>query len=328
VAHIMEHSVLCGSRKYPVKEPFIELVKGSLKTFLNAFTYPDKTVYPVASQNTQDFYNLVDVYLDAVFYPRITPQTLQQEGWHYELEDLDAPLRFKGVVFNEMKGAYSSPDSVLSEYSQQLIFPGNTYGLDSGGDPKHIPDLSYEQFKAFHDTYYHPSNAYIYFYGDDDPETRLKIINEYLKDFEALNVDSAVPLQPAFDHPRRITRIDSRYSVENFLRAKAHYLARGPLKNRDAIIIWGSGMMGRRLGKQIQRQNLPLTAFVDIDPKKIGRTRRRKPILSPDDLPGHWAQFRNPALLAAVGARGARPLIRAHLTKMGFIEGQDWWAAA
>ncbi len=206
VAHIMEHSVLCGSRKYPVKEPFIELVKGSLKTFLNAFTYPDKTVYPVASQNTQDFYNLVDVYLDAVFYPRITPQTLQQEGWHYELEDLDAPLRFKGVVFNEMKGAYSSPDSVLSEYSQQLIFPGNTYGLDSGGDPKHIPDLSYEQFKTFHDTYYHPSNAYIYFYGDDDPETRLKIINEYLKDFEALNVDSAVPLQPAFDHPRRITR--------------------------------------------------------------------------------------------------------------------------
>ncbi len=206
VAHIMEHSVLCGSRKYPVKEPFIELVKGSLKTFLNAFTYPDKTVYPVASQNTRDFYNLIDVYLDAVFYPRITPETLQQEGWHYELEDPTEPLRFKGVVFNEMKGNYSSPDGVLSEYSQQLLFPNNTYGLDSGGDPKHIPDLTYEQFKAFHDTYYHPSNAYIYFYGDDDPDTRLKIINEYLKEFEALNVDSAIPLQPAFDKPRYVTR--------------------------------------------------------------------------------------------------------------------------
>jgi len=206
IAHIMEHSVLCGSRKYPVKEPFIELVKGSLKTFLNAFTYPDKTVYPVASQNTQDFYNLVDVYLDAVFYPRITPETLQQEGWHYELEDPDAPLTYKGVVFNEMKGAYSSPDSVLGEYSQQLTFPDNTYGLDSGGDPKHIPDLTYAQFKAFHNAYYHPSNAYIYFYGNDDPETRLKILNNYLKDFEALNVDSAIPLQPAFNQPRRVTR--------------------------------------------------------------------------------------------------------------------------
>ncbi|MCK5724723.1 MAG: insulinase family protein, partial [Gammaproteobacteria bacterium] len=135
IAHILEHSVLCGSRKYPVKEPFVELLKGSLQTFLNAFTYPDKTCYPVASQNLQDFYNLIDVYLDAVFYPRLTPFVFQQEGWHYELENPDGPLSYKGVVFNEMKGAYSSPDNVLSEKSLQSLFPDNTYGFDSGGNP-------------------------------------------------------------------------------------------------------------------------------------------------------------------------------------------------
>src|SRR5215211_6542684 len=129
VAHILEHSVLCGSRKYPSKEPFVELVKGSLKTFLNAFTYPDKTCYPVASTNLQDFYNLVDVYLDSVFHPNLTPYTLAQEGWHYEVEEPDAPLEFKGVVFNEMKGNYSSPDSVLAEHSQQSLYPDNTYGF-------------------------------------------------------------------------------------------------------------------------------------------------------------------------------------------------------
>lgn len=206
IAHIMEHSVLCGSRKYPVKEPFVELLKGSLKTFLNAFTYPDKTCYPVASQNLQDFYNLVDIYLDAVFYPRLTPEILQQEGWHYELDSPDAPLTYKGVVFNEMKGAYSSPDSLLAEYSQQTLFPDNTYGLDSGGNPKHIPNLTYEQFLAFHRTYYHPSNARIYFYGDDDPADRLKLMDEYLKDFDRLELDSAVPLQTAFAQPKRIVR--------------------------------------------------------------------------------------------------------------------------
>ena len=206
VAHIMEHSVLCGSRKYPVKEPFIELVKGSLKTFMNAFTYPDKTVYPVASQNTQDFYNLVDVYLDAVFFPNITPQTLQQEGWHYELDSFDGEMTFKGVVFNEMKGAYSSPDDIFSEYCQQAIFPDNTYGLDSGGHPKHIPDLTYAQFKEFHDTYYHPSNARLYFYGDDALESRLKIADEYLSEFDAINLDSAVPLQAKFDAPKYVTK--------------------------------------------------------------------------------------------------------------------------
>jgi len=184
VAHILEHSVLCGSRRYPVKEPFVEILKGSLQTFLNAFTYPDKTCYPVASQNIQDFYNLIDVYLDAVFYPRITPEIFQQEGWHYEREKRDDPLTYKGVVFNEMKGANSSPDSLLAEYSQQSLFPDTTYGLNSGGDPAVIPDLNYEQFRDFHRRYYHPSNARIFFAGDDDPEERLRLVDVYLKDYK------------------------------------------------------------------------------------------------------------------------------------------------
>jgi presequence protease len=204
VAHILEHAVLGGSRKYPVKEPFVELIKGSLQTFVNAFTYPDKTCYPVASTNLQDFYNLVDVYLDAVFYPRITPETLQQEGWHYELNAVGEPLTYKGVVFNEMKGAYSSPDSVLHAQSQQSLFPDNTYGVDSGGDPRHIPDLTYAQFKAFHTTLYHPSNSRTLFYGDDPPDERLRIMNEYLKDFDRIEIDSAVQLQPRFAEPKRI----------------------------------------------------------------------------------------------------------------------------
>ncbi len=203
--HIMEHSVLCGSRKYPLKEPFVELLKGSLKTFLNAFTYPDRTCYPVASQNTQDFYNLIDVYLDAVFHPRITPEILQQEGWHYELENLDDPLIYKGVVFNEMKGAYSSPDGVLGRYVKQALFPDNTYGVDSGGDPKDIPNLTYEQFKEFHETYYHPSNAKIFFYGDDDPDERLRLIAACLDEFEAKEIDSSIPLQTLFTEPRSMT---------------------------------------------------------------------------------------------------------------------------
>ncbi|HIJ69397.1 MAG TPA: peptidase M16, partial [Deltaproteobacteria bacterium] len=206
VAHILEHSVLCGSRKYPVKEPFVELIKGSLKTFLNAFTYPDKTCYPVASQNAQDFYNLIDVYLDAVFYPRLTPFVLQQEGWHYELSDPDAPLAIKGVVYNEMKGVYSSPDSMLSEVSQQSLFPDTTYGLDSGGDPRVIPSLTFEQFKSFHEKFYHPSNARIYFYGNDDPDRRLEIIQGYLKDFGRSEPESDVPIQALKDKPSRIVR--------------------------------------------------------------------------------------------------------------------------
>lgn len=202
VPHIMEHSVLCGSKKYPLKEPFIELVKGSLNTFLNAMTYPDKTTYPVASQNEQDFYNLVDVYLDAVLHPLIPEETLLQEGWHYEAETADEPITYKGVVFNEMKGVYSSPDSLLYRGTQQALFPDVTYGVDSGGDPAHIPDLTYEQFKAFHETYYHPSNARLYFYGDDDPAKRLAQVASYLDAFNKQHVDSSVGLQASFSEPQ------------------------------------------------------------------------------------------------------------------------------
>ena len=202
--HILEHAVLCGSRRYPVKDPFVQLAKGSLNTFLNAFTYPDKTCYPVASQNLQDFYNLIDVYLDAVFYPRITPEILQQEGWHYELEDADAPLAYKGVVFNEMKGAYSSPDNLLGRHSERSLFPDTIYGNDAGGDPRAIPDLTYAAFKRFHETYYHPSNARIWFYGDDDPDERLRLLDAFIAEFDAAPVRAEMPLQPRFDAPRSL----------------------------------------------------------------------------------------------------------------------------
>ena len=204
IAHILEHSVLCGSRKYPVKEPFVELLKGSLQTFLNAFTYPDKTCYPIASQNLQDFYNLIDVYLDAVFYPRLTPFIFQQEGWRYELEKPDGLFSYKGVVFNEMKGAYSSPENILSEKSLQSLFPDNAYGFDSGGDPRHIPDLTFNQFLTFHQTYYHPSNARIYFYGDDDPEERLRLVNTFLMAFNPTKTDSMIRIQTPFQGPKRL----------------------------------------------------------------------------------------------------------------------------
>lgn len=214
--HIMEHAVLCGSRKYPVKEPFIELVKGSLATFINAMTFPDKTVYPVASTNTKDFYNLIDVYLDAVFFPSITPETLQQEGWHYELESVDSPLIYKGVVFNEMKGAYSSPEDVLDRATRQALYPDNAYGVDSGGDPRSIPELTYENFRSFHDTYYHPSNAQFYFYGDDDPEQRLKLLDSVLQEFDKIEVDSQIALQKKFDAPRRsVEHYDAGDTDEN-----------------------------------------------------------------------------------------------------------------
>lgn len=204
IAHILEHSVLCGSRKYPVKKPFVELIKGSLNTFLNAMTFPDKTAYPVASQNLKDFYNLVDVYLDAVFFPLLTEDTFRQEGWHYELTDITAPLVYKGVVFNEMKGVFSSPDAVLRDLSQRSLYPDTTYGKSSGGDPKAIPELTYEQFKRFHQTYYHPSNTRAFFSGDDDPGQRLAILDEYFSQFDRQPVDAEVKLQPRFNAPRRI----------------------------------------------------------------------------------------------------------------------------
>ncbi len=205
VAHILEHSVLCGSRKYRSKKPFVELKKGSLSTFLNAFTFPDMTCYPVASQNLQDFYNLIDVYLDAVFFPLIAPETFAQEGWHYELDTAASPLTYKGVVFNEMKGNYSSPDNMLQHFSRSSLYPDITYGLDSGGDPSHIPDLSFEQFRAFHARYYHPSNARFFFYGDDDPIERLRRLDDCLQSFDLSKVDSAVGLQPRFAAPKHFT---------------------------------------------------------------------------------------------------------------------------
>lgn len=203
IPHILEHSVLCGSDKYPVKEPFVDLMKGSLNTFLNAFTYPDRTCYPVASMNTKDFYNLMDVYLDAVLHPRALRdrQVMQQEGWHYEMEDPDKPLVLKGVVYNEMKGVYSSPTSGHYKLTQQGLFPDNSYRHDSGGDPLSIPDLTFEKFKAFHDAYYHPSNAKIFFYGDDDPIKRLDHIEGYLKHYERST--TAVESSVVISQPKR-----------------------------------------------------------------------------------------------------------------------------
>ena len=201
VAHIMEHSVLCGSRKFPLKEPFVELVKGSLNTFLNAMTYPDKTMYPVASKNDKDFHNLMDVYLDAVFYPRVREdaEIVMQEGWHYELENADDELTYKGVVFNEMKGVYSSPDSVLERQMMRELFPDTTYGVDSGGDPDYITDLTYEEFQEFYRVHYHPSNSYIFLYGDMNIEEQLAFLNdEYLSHFDAIAVHTEVALQAPF----------------------------------------------------------------------------------------------------------------------------------
>ena len=207
VAHILEHSVLCGSREFPLKDPFVELVKGSLNTFLNAMTYPDKTCYPVASCNDQDFQNLMHVYLDAVFYPNIykKEEIFRQEGWSYQLEDTEGPLKYNGVVYNEMKGAFSSPDEVLEREIMNSLFPATPYGCESGGDPNHIPELSYEEFLQFHKTYYHPSNSYIYLYGNMDMAEKLEFIDEhYLSAFEKLEVDSALPLQPAFTERKEL----------------------------------------------------------------------------------------------------------------------------
>ena len=202
--HILEHSVLCGSDKFPLKDPFVELVKGSLNTFLNAMTYPDKTVYPVASCNDKDFQNLMDVYMDAVLHPNIYKEEkiFRQEGWHYELESKDAPLIYNGVVYNEMKGAYSSPESLLDSVTQKTLFPDTCYGKDSGGDPVHIPELSYEKFLDFHRTYYHPSNSYIYLYGDMDMAEKLAWLDEeYLSHYEERPVDSSIREQKAFEKP-------------------------------------------------------------------------------------------------------------------------------
>jgi Zn-dependent M16 (insulinase) family peptidase len=214
VAHILEHSVLCGSRKYPVKKPFVELLKGSLHTFLNAMTFSDKTAYPVASQNLKDFYNLVDVYLDAVYFPLISEDTFRQEGWHYELDNTQGPMVYKGVVFNEMKGAYSSAAAVLGKVSQLSLYPDTTYGVNSGGDPKAIPDLTYAYFKNFHEKFYHPSNSRVVFYGDDDPEQRLEILEEYFSQFDRIDPKAEVTLQPRWSEPRQLRETYAASDIE------------------------------------------------------------------------------------------------------------------
>ena len=204
LTHILEHSVLCGSKKYPVKDPFVELLKSSLNTFLNAFTFPDKTCYPVASINDKDFKNLMDVYLDAVFYPRIytKKEIFMQEGWHYELNDVNEDIFYNGVVYNEMKGAFSDPEQVLYRNIMHSLYPDNAYGLESGGDPKYIPDLTYEQFKDFHSKFYHPSNSYIYLYGDMDMEERLEYLDkEYLSNFNHIDFDTKIVAQKPFLKP-------------------------------------------------------------------------------------------------------------------------------
>lgn len=215
VPHIIEHTVLCGSEKFPAKDPFVELVKGSLNTFLNAMTYPDKTVYPVASCNDKDFQNLMDVYMDAVFHPNIYKheEIFRQEGWSYHLEEEDGELTYNGVVYNEMKGAFSSPDGVLDRMILNSLFPDTTYANESGGDPDIIPELSYEEYLEFHRTYYHPSNSYIYLYGDMNMEEKLKWLDEeYLCKYDVREVNSEIGFQQPFD---KMHDISAKYSVSS-----------------------------------------------------------------------------------------------------------------
>ena len=204
LTHILEHSVLCGSKKYPVKDPFVELLKSSLNTFLNAFTFPDKTMYPCASQNEKDFKNLMSVYMDAVFYPQIYTheEIFMQEGWHYHILDEKDPLVYNGVVYNEMKGAFSDPQQILFRNLLHSLYPDTAYGFESGGDPEFIPDLTYEEFKNFHSKFYHPSNSYIFLYGNCDMEERMNWLDEaYLSDFDAIDFDTTIELQKPFLAP-------------------------------------------------------------------------------------------------------------------------------
>lgn len=207
VAHIVEHCTLSGSRKYRTREPFMDLIQSSMQTFLNAMTYPDKTLYPISSRNKKDFYNLMDVYLDSVFYPRMyeKKEIFMQEGWHYELENLESDLLLNGVVYNEMKGVYSDPQNIVSDVITFNLHKDSSYGIDSGGDPKYIPNLTYENFLAFHKKYYHPSNSYIYLYGDLNMEEALNYIDEnYLSSFEYEDIDSKIILNKAFDKQKTV----------------------------------------------------------------------------------------------------------------------------
>src|SRR6056297_1272976 len=205
--HIIEHSVLNGSKNFPVKSPFTVLTKGSLNTFLNAMTSSDMTMYPVASMNDKDFRNLMHVYLDAVFFPQIydDPRIFKQEGWHYELTAKDEPIIYKGVVYNEMKGAFSDPSRELNYHIYKNLFPDNVYGNSSGGYPQTIPELSYEEFIDFHEKFYHPTNSYLYLYGDSDIDSDLKFINEkYLSKFIKLDKRAEITPQKPFDKMKKV----------------------------------------------------------------------------------------------------------------------------
>ncbi|MDR1962623.1 MAG: insulinase family protein [Planctomycetaceae bacterium] len=237
IAHVMEHSALCGSEKFPSKEPFVDLLKGSLQTFLNAFTSDDRTMYPVASRNDKDFLNLMNVYLDAVFFPNVKkiPEILMQEGWHYEVDEETGNLTYNGIVYNEMKGVYSSPQSVLYRTIQKSMYPDSTYANDSGGNPDNIPELTQEKFTAFHDKFYHPSNSMIYLYGNGNIETHLEFLDkEYLSRFVKQTVDAKVKPQPAFDQPKEITAeysVDSGESVTEKTFLSMNYLLPTDLEN-------------------------------------------------------------------------------------------------
>ncbi len=235
VAHIIEHTVLCGSEKYPVKDPFIELEKSSLNTFLNAMTYSDKTVYPVASCNDKDIKNLMDVYLDAVFNPNIynEEKIFKQEGWHYELDSVDGELKYNGVVFNEMKGVFSSPDGIIERAIEQSLFPDTPYGVESGGDPKNIPDLNYEDYLEFHRRYYHPTNSYIYLYGDMDMEERLKYLDEnYLSKYDKIDIDPKIPVQESFDK-KAFEEVSFSASTGDDISSKSYLSYNAVIYNKD-----------------------------------------------------------------------------------------------
>ncbi len=251
--HILEHTVLCGSRRYPVKDPFVELLKTSLATFLNAMTYPDKTVYPCASQNERDFFNLASVYADAVFHPLITEAHFSQEGHHLELAqpgDLAAPLIRKGIVYNEMKGAFSDLDGTLDRWLVPGLCPDNAYGRESGGDPQAIPQLTYAQFKRFHETYYHPANSYIFIYGDLPTDKHLEFLNrEGLAGFSRIEIDTAIAPQPRWREPRRLTKpypVDEQEELANKTAAVAAWLA-GDINDRErtlALTLLGHYLLG------------------------------------------------------------------------------------
>ena len=252
IQHIIEHTVLCGSKKYPAKDPFVELAKGSLNTFLNAMTYSDKTVYPVASCNDKDFQNLMDVYLDAVFHPNIyaKPEIFMQEGWHYEMEDPDIPLIYNGVVYNEMKGVYSSPESVVARCIGDFLFPDSVYRYDSGGDPKDIPSLTREEYLDYHRRYYHPSNSYIYIYGNMDAEDQLDYIDrEYLSEYDYLELDSSIKLQKA---PESMT--DGEVSFA---------LAEGEAPEENAFLTYNA-VIGTSLDKKL-RVAFDVLSYVLLD---------------------------------------------------------------